>query len=96
VDAVIGVWRLAVRTVEFVRRIRHIAVRRPLVRLTGPPPAQGLVGVVETAADNRKALASSVVEPTLGLRPPQPVLLGDEPLDLIQDRLLVHESSIAP
>ena len=69
-DAMIAVRRLAIRTVEFVRRIRHVAVRRPLVRLTGPPPAQGLVGVVKPAADNRKALVSSVVEAALGLCPP--------------------------
>ena len=69
-DAVIAVRRLADRTVEFVGRIRHVAVRRPLVRLTGPTPAQGLVGVIKPSADNCKAFVSSVVERALGLCPP--------------------------
>ena len=69
-DAVIGVRRLATRTLEVVRRIRHVAVRGPLVRLTGPPPAQRLVCVVEPAPDHRKAFVSSRVEPALGLCPP--------------------------
>jgi len=70
VDAMIGVRRLAIRTVELVRRIWHIAVLRPLVWLAGPPPAQSLVGVVEPAADSCKALVSSLVERALGLCPP--------------------------
>jgi len=69
-DTVIGVRRLAARTVELIRRIRHIAVRRPLVRLTGPPPTQSLVRVVKSAPDNCKAFMSRVVERALGLGPP--------------------------
>lgn len=69
-DAVIAVRRLPNRTVELIRRIRHVAVLRALVRLTGPPPAQGLVRVVKPAADNCKALVSGVVERALGLCPP--------------------------
>jgi hypothetical protein len=37
---------------------------------------------------------AGVVEPPLRLGPPQRVLLGDELLDLIQDRLFVHDASI--
>ena len=69
-DAMIGVRRLAIGTVELVRGIRYVAVCRPLVRLTCPPPAQGLVGMVKPAADNCKAVVSSVVERVLGLCPP--------------------------
>ena len=93
-DAVIGVRGLRTRTVELVRRIGHVTVRGPLVRLAGPPPAQGLVGVVQAAPDSRKAFVSGLVEPVLGLCPPQPVLLRDQFLDLIQDRVFVHMPSI--
>jgi hypothetical protein len=70
VDAMIGVGRFAIGTVELVGRIRHIAIRRPLVRLTCPPPTQGLVRVVKPAADDCKAVVASVVERPLGLCPP--------------------------
>jgi hypothetical protein len=93
-DAVIGVRRLGNGTVELVRRIWHVTIRGPLVRLAGPPPAQGLVGVVQAAPHSRKALVSSLIEAALGLGPPQPMLLGDQFLDLIQDMVFVHMPSL--
>lgn len=93
-DAVVAVRRLGVRSVEVVRRIRHVAVRRSLVWLTGPPPTQGLIGVVEAAPHDREAPVSGIVERALGLCSPEPVFLGHQLLDLIQDRLFVHASSI--
>lgn len=92
--AVIFVRRLAVGAVELVRRIRHVAVRRPLVGLPGPPPAQGLVGVVKALTDYGEALVSGLVESALRLRVPQLVLFCDQLLDLVQHRLIVHTASI--
>ena len=90
----LGVRWLGIRSLELVRWIRHLAVRRSFVRLTGSPPAEGLVGVVQAPADGTQALVAGVVEPPLRLGPPERVLLGDELLDLIQDRLFVHSASI--
>ena len=95
-NPVIAVRGLAIGAVQVVRGIRHVAVRGPLVRLAGPPPAQGLVCVVEAAPDNGQALVPSLVERAIRLGPPQRVLLGDQLLDLIQHRLLVHTASIVP
>ena len=92
--AVLAVRRLGIRSLELVWRIRHVTVRRSFVRLTRSPPAESLVGVVEASADGCQALMAGVVEPPLRLGPPQRVLLGDELLDLIQDRLFVHDASI--
>ncbi len=81
----VAVRRLGVGSVQVVRRIRYVAVRGPLVRLAGPPPTQRLVRPVEPTAHGREALVPGVVERAVGLCSPEPVLLGDELLDLIQD-----------
>jgi hypothetical protein len=94
VDAVIGVQGLWVGALELIWRIRHFIVGRSLVPLTGSPPAQGLVRVVELPTDAHQALVSGAFEPPLRLGPPQRVLLSDQFLDSIQDGLLVHEASI--
>jgi hypothetical protein len=94
VHAVLGVGRLGFEAVELVRRVRHVAVRGSLIRLTGSPPAENLVGVVQASPDGCEALMAGVVERPLRLRAPERVLLGDELLDLIEDRLFVHEASI--
>lgn len=88
--AVVAVRRLRIRSVEVVRRIRYVAIRGSLVRLTSPSATQRLVGMVEPASYRRQTLVPGVVERMVGLRSPEPVLLGDELLDLIQDGLLVH------
>ena len=92
--AVLRVRWLGIRSLELVRRLRDVAVRRTFVRLTSSPPAESLVGVVEASADGCQALMAGVVEPPLRLGPPQRVLLGHELLDLIQDGLFLHEASI--
>ena len=94
VDAVVAVRRLGIWPVEVVRWPRNVAVGRALVRLTRPPPAQGFVGLVEPAPHRGEALVSGLVESPLGLCPPEPVFLGYQFLDLIQDRLFVHAPSI--
>lgn len=93
-DAVVAVRRLAFRSVELVRRIRHIPVRGFLIRLAGPSTTQRPVGVVERAPHLGEAPMSSFVEPALGLCSPQAVFLVDELFDLIEDGLFVHTSSI--
>ena len=95
-QAVLGMRRLPVGSVEVVRRPRHVAVGGPFVRLPGAPSSQRRVGAAEAATHLREALVSGIVEPALGLRSPERVLLGDQILDLVQDRLLVHELSISP
>lgn len=92
--AVVAVWRLTVWSVEFVRRIRHVAVRGPLVRLTSPPATQRFVGVIQPAAHLDQAPVSSLVEAAAGLGSPQLVFLGDQLFDLIEHGLLFHTSSI--
>ena len=93
-DAMFAVRRLGIRSVELVPRIRHVTVRWSLVRLTGPPATQRLVGMVETAPHDHEALVSRVVERAVCLRAPQPMLLGDQLLNPIQDSLFVHAPSI--
>jgi hypothetical protein len=95
VDAVIGMRRLAVGAVELVRRIRHVAVRRPVIGLPGPPAAQGLIGVVEFTPHRRQPFVPVLVEAAFALCSPEPVLLGDQSLDLVQNGLLVHSPIIA-
>ena len=95
-DAVVAVRRLGVGSVEVVRRPWHVAVRRALVRLTGPPTAQRLIRTVEPAPHGREALVSRFVERMVGLCSPETVLLGDQLLDLIQDGLFVHDGEHNP
>ena len=92
--SVVTVRRLRIRSVELVGRIGHIPVRRALVRLTSPPPAKRLVGMVESPPHRREALAAGLVEPAVRLGAPEPVFLRDQLLDLLQDRLLVYTASI--
>ena len=68
--AVVAVRRLRIRSVEVVRRIRYVAIRGSLVRLTSPAPTQRLVGMVEPASYRRQTLVPGLVEPTVGLRSP--------------------------
>ncbi len=93
-DAVVAVRRLGVSSVKLVRRIRHVSVREPLIRLTSPPATQRLVGMVELAPHDPEALVSRLVERVVGLCSPEPVLLSDQLLNVIQDRSFVHTSSI--
>lgn len=94
-DAVIGVPRLGIGPVELVRRVGHVPVGRRVARLTGSAATQGLIRMVESLPHRGEALMSSVVERPGGLRSPKFVLLGDQLLDPVQNRLLVHMSSIA-
>jgi catechol 2,3-dioxygenase-like lactoylglutathione lyase family enzyme len=94
VQAVFGVARLWVRALELVRGVRDVAVRRSLVGLAGSATAQGLVCVVQALANRSQALVAGIVERTLRLGTPERVLLGDELLDLVQDRLFVHAARI--
>lgn len=60
-DTVVAMRRLTVGSVKFVRRIRHVAVRGSLVRLTSPPATQRFVGVIQPTAHLGQALVSSLV-----------------------------------
>ena len=91
---VLGVRRLWIGAVQLVRRLGHVSVARSVVRLPGPPPAQCLVGPVEPPAHLGEPLVAALVERPGGLRPPELVLLGDQRLDPVQNRLLVHASRI--
>lgn len=94
VDAVFAVRRLTLGSLEFVRRIRHVAVGGTLVGLPSPTAAQPLVGVVQPAPHLGEALVSGFVEPTAGLCSPQLVFLGYQLFDLIEHGLFFHTASI--
>ncbi len=93
-DAVVAVRRLALESLEFVRRVWHVAVRGSLVGLPGSPATQRLVGVVKRAPHLGEALVSCVVELAARLGSPQLVLLGDQFFDPIKDGLFFHTASI--
>ena len=93
-DAVVAVGRLALGSLEFVRRVWHVAVRGSLVGLPGSPATQRLVGVVKRAPHLGEALVSCVVEPAARLRSPQLVFLGHQFFDPIKDGLFFHTASI--
>jgi hypothetical protein len=94
VDAVVAVGRLALGSLEFVRRVWHVAVRGSLVGLPGSPATQRFVGVVKPAPHLGEALVSCVVEPAARLRSPQLVFLGHQFFDPIKDGLFFHTASI--
>ena len=93
-NAVVAVRRLGIGSVQVVRRVGHVTVRGSLVGLTSASPTQRLVRMVEPAPYRRETLVPGVVERAVGLCSPEPVLLGDQLLDLIQHGLLVHGTSI--